>query len=290
MIFNSEQMEKLRNKYRNVPDKYSPIIIQIDSSNQYQVEREYLEKILKTVPVSARNQLLGRLISDDDNHHTGAWFELMINGWLRQFSCVEPEPQFLGNNPDFIITINELKIAIECKANIIKKKLREENVILDKICSEIRKITLPYILSIEAHKLYSLPKLKKLITEINNWLILNQNEKMIFEDNLGNIIVFKSYKSDLLAHVETMYSVGEIFQTIDSKSLQRSLKNKANQNKNIRKSGMPYVIAIFLEDNLLDASDIVDALFGREVVNYNSYTKDIINITVDQSGIHYRMD
>jgi hypothetical protein len=115
MIFNSHQMEKLREKHRNMEPAILPRIVFLDRSDKLSGERQYVEDLIALVPREKQNDWLGRILKDDYVQHLGAWFEIMLFGWLRDVANVEVEPQICGKRPDFSLLIKDNKIIIEAK-------------------------------------------------------------------------------------------------------------------------------------------------------------------------------
>ena len=115
MIFDSEAMQRQRTKYAATPDDCAPKIVLLDRLAKTSGERSYLEELVVSVAESKRKGWLGRMLSDRDGQHLGAWFELMLYGWLRQVGEVHFEPEVEGDNPDFVLRTAGHRIAIEAR-------------------------------------------------------------------------------------------------------------------------------------------------------------------------------
>lgn len=285
MIFDSEEMKKLRKKYLHDRDYRVPEIVYLDRSKEYCEERKFLEDIFLSIPEDKRNQVLGRFLSIKDSQHLGAWFELMVNGWLNEFTSVMPEPSIEGNDPDFLIDLEDQKIVIECRVHAINPKTRLYNQWETEIMMELREVKLSFGVIIEVCELNSLPNIRELVKIVEKWLTKKPEKMLIFEDVMGNVIEFNAIKMESLSNVEISISSG--FSLISSDPIKSPLKEKAKQHKSVRKSGYPYVIAIYLEDGKLDANDVKEALFGKPQYLINFDSKEIVGVKSDLKGVFY---
>jgi hypothetical protein len=84
MIFDSSAMRRLRLKYSSEPDFSAPRIVLIDRSTKFAGEREYLEQLVSQALVARQRDWIGRLLNEDHAQFMGAWFEIMLYGWLLQ--------------------------------------------------------------------------------------------------------------------------------------------------------------------------------------------------------------
>src|SRR4051812_32283712 len=94
MLFDSPRMQHLRRKYVDVYDCEAPRVVLLDRLNELEGERKYLEDLYASadVPQPKRNDWKGRLLSDNEGQHLGAWFEMMLCGWLRDVGPVSIAP------------------------------------------------------------------------------------------------------------------------------------------------------------------------------------------------------
>jgi hypothetical protein len=115
MIFDSLQMETLREEYKDRESSVLPRIVFLDQSDKLSGERQYLEYLITLVPREKQKDWLGRILNDDYIQHLGAWFEIMLFGWLKEIGNVEVEPLICGKKPDFLLLIKNDKIIIEAK-------------------------------------------------------------------------------------------------------------------------------------------------------------------------------
>lgn len=115
MIFDSLQMNRLREEYKDKEPSVLPRIVFLDRSDKLSGERQYLEDLIALVPKEKQKEWLGRILKDDYIHHLGAWFEIMLFGWLNEIAKVDVEPEICGKKPDFSLHISDNKIIIEAK-------------------------------------------------------------------------------------------------------------------------------------------------------------------------------
>ena len=93
MIFDSAEMLKLREKYRDFPNYEIPGIVFLDRFNGYEVERPFLEELFAMVRPSKQKDWFGRLVNIEAQQHIGAWFEIMLFGWMINHFNVSVEPE-----------------------------------------------------------------------------------------------------------------------------------------------------------------------------------------------------
>src|SRR5688572_33198080 len=83
MIFDTPGMQKLRVKFKHVPDFDASEIVLLDKSQHLIGEHEYLKKIIQSVPEYTQKKWKNNLLSEDIENHMGTWFEMMLFGWLQ---------------------------------------------------------------------------------------------------------------------------------------------------------------------------------------------------------------
>jgi hypothetical protein len=116
VIFDSEAMLDLRRKYAALDNRHVPEVVFLDRSDRLAAEREILEYLLSVAPIAKQKDWLGRLVNEDNGQFWGAWFEIMLWEWLQAIGPVTPEPEIVGDKPDFVLTVGDQQIAIEARA------------------------------------------------------------------------------------------------------------------------------------------------------------------------------
>jgi len=118
MIFDDPKMQALLLKYQDLPDNLVPYSIFLGRSSRTAEERLYLENLISKAPKSKRSDWISRILSEKYGQHLGAWFELMLYGWLIEIGKVEVEPKIKGGHPDFALSVEGKTVIIEARACI----------------------------------------------------------------------------------------------------------------------------------------------------------------------------
>lgn len=240
--------------------------------------------MLTNVSSDKQNDWMGRLVNIEANQHIGAWFEIMLYGWLQEHFVVQVEPKVLGNFPDFVITFENNYLAIEARAFLKTPEERERKVNFDRIWSLLGSIEMPFLVKLKIKRLGVGIETANFIQKVTKWLISEADQNLNYQDNLGNVIELSAKPKPALKKLSVTSSLGL---RVNPDVLRAPLKEKANQHTALRKAGYPYIIAIFLEPTELSAEEIVSAWIGKTIIVYNINTNQVIEEKFDQSGLHY---
>lgn len=285
MIFDIEQAQELCARYADQPDFRVPQSVLLTRSEKLAGERAYLEGLVQSVSDSVRKGWAKRLLSDKHDQHLGAWFEIMLYGWLRQIGEVVAEPQVAGNNPDFLLSVGGKEIVVEAKALPIIDAERERDVRESELCWVLDHINRPFLVSVEAVAFGEPLNVEAFSQKVTNWLDHSPDEPFLFEDNSNNQMLLRAQRHPSLQHVATAATFPA--EWIDPTALRVTLSNKAKQHQAIRKRGYPYVLAIMPESWKQSAEEIVTAWFGNEQLVIDFNTNEVIEQRIDLTGIHY---
>lgn len=284
MIFDSSQMAALREKYRALPNYEVPEIVFLDRYEGYAGERELLEELLGSVSEQKQKDWLGRLINEDPSQHIGAWFEIVLFGWLREQFTVQVEPKILGNYPDFVLDIQEVRLAIESRAFLIAPDERERRSKFNRILSTLGSIEKPYAVILKIKKLGEKIETQKFTEEVIRWLDISAEQEFEYKDDSGNLIHLSARQSPAMKKLGVGSSEGL---HVNPDVLRTPLHKKAGQHKALREAGYPYIIAIFLEPTHLSAEEVVEAWIGKMTVVYDVENDQIVEEKFDESGIRF---
>ena len=285
MLFDSLLCNKIIEKYKNASAPHIPKIVSFLTSYINAGEREYLEKLFEIVPENIKTKWPNELISENNGQHIGTWFEMMLFGWLSEFSDVIIEPNIKGTLPDFLININGEEIIIESKALLIDDEQRIQDSLDGAVFSALNKIEKGFIVRITEQILKTLPNISKLVNEIKTWLDTSPNDNYTFKDQNGNCIKLQVIDKTNLNKLSVIGNAS--FSFINPEPLKNPLKRKASQHKVLKQLNYPYIIAIFFESMMLTANDVKTALFGNEKITIYLNNKTVVNATIDLSGIHF---
>lgn len=287
MIFDDERMTALRQKYSDGPDYQVPKIVALDRIDELAGERAYLETLIQEVPDPKRKDLLGKLIQAHEGRHMGAWFELMLFGWLKEnhLGQVIAEPNVEGDAPDFAIVAGAGHIAIEARAYLVaddeRAQRKREYAVLDALGS----IQQPYAVMVEELDAREGFDLVRLVTAVEEWLDSPITPLFAFQDETGSRLTLTLLRETSSSHVLTAGPTRDGDASPDR--LQRPLKEKASRHKGVRRAGLPYVIALYLEPWDLSAEEVVSAWLGREQIVVDINTREVVEVRTDRQGIHY---
>jgi len=118
MIFDSLKMQALLEEYVDKSDREAPYSVFLGRSNKLAEERRHLENLIISAPKSKHKDWISRILSVKYGQHIGAWFELMLYGWLSEIGKVEVEPKIKGDHPDFALSVANKTIIVEARACI----------------------------------------------------------------------------------------------------------------------------------------------------------------------------
>ncbi len=283
MIFDSSEIQKLRQKYAGVPNYELPKILLWDKFDEFENERLLLESLIGQVGEEKQKEWQHRLVKSDDGQFLGAWFEIRLFGWLKEYFSVQVAPSPYGCDPDFSVDNGNTSIIIEAKAHLIKPEEKAKDQNLSRIFSYLECIKKPYFAHFEINHLGTSVEKGYLNNVVGQWLD-SSDEKLLYKDEYGNDFVFKDKKESQLDFFCPSCSSGF---TVESYELKPSLKGKAGQHKPIRDAGMPYIIALYIEPHNMSARDVVDAWFGKTVVIVDRNGGGIIDTRTNKQGLHY---
>lgn len=284
MIFDSPQMIALREKYGTVANYEVPEIVFLDRYEGYSSERELLEELLGSVNEQKQKDWLGRLVNEDPSQHIGAWFEIMLFGWLREHFAVQVEPEILGNHPDFSLEIHDNPLAIEARALLISPEERERRSRFNRILSTLGSIERPYSVILKVNQLGEGIDINRFSAEVSHWLENNADQEFEYKDDSENVIRLSAKQAPNMKKlgvfsIEWLRIAGDV--------LRAPLKKKAEQHKALREAGYPYVIAVFLEPSHLSAEEVSEAWIGKTIIVYDVDADQVVEEKFDEAGIRF---
>jgi hypothetical protein len=287
MIFDDERMGTLREKYSHQPDYQVPKIVALDRIDELAGERAYLETLIREVPAPKQKDLLGKLLQDNEGRHMGAWFELMLFGWLKENhrGQVIVEPHIEGHAPDFALITGSTRIAIEARAYLVAEEQRAQRKREYAVLDTLGSIQRPYAVMVEeldARDGFDVVCVK---TAVEDWLDKPSSPRFSFHDESGSRLTLSLLRETRSTHVLTAGPTRDGDANPDR--LKRPLREKALQHKGIRSARLPYVIALYIEPWDLSAEEVVSAWLGREQVVVDINTREVVEVRTDRKGIHY---
>ena len=284
MIFDSEQMIQLKLKYEKTAIGFIPEILKFYDNPRLHNEKTILEKYFAKAPKEIQKRWLSTLISDNNGSFIGTWFEIMLFAWLDKFAKVEIEPLILFSKPDFIISAKGKKVIIEAKSILKKPDERKKSSILNYVFKILQSINRKFLIRIESYEFQGIPDYDDFKNNVIEWLDSNPDSFLdyLFEDGR---IVLNSMKLDTTDSVLVMTAGESLF--INPDPLRKTLKKKASQHKNLKKTGLPYVIAIYIESGDYRSDDVVIAMFGNKKITIDINTNKVLKNTIDKTGFNF---
>jgi hypothetical protein len=289
MIFDSHRVQSLMLEYESEPDFLLPSVVFLARSKKLENECLYIESLIRQVAPAKHKEWLSRLLNVDDAQYLGAWFEIMLFGWMKNVGVVEVEPIIKGNYPDLSVVIGEQKAFVEARVVLKTISERNEEKFTNWIFWALRKIQKPYGISVIDAKASKLPQLADFCSKVENWLETTPQEKYVYEGGSANIVMeVIGEPNPKYGSIQAIGSIGEA-KWIISEPLKEPLREKAHQHKAIRKASLPYIIAIFLDSPFLSAEEIAKAWFGEEkwVIRAVGDEHKVVDSYIDKSGIHF---
>jgi hypothetical protein len=288
MIFDSSEMIVLHEKYQDFANYEIPDVVFLDRHDGYEGERQQLENLFASVSSQKQKDWLGRLVNESAQQHIGAWFEIMLYGWLREHFTVQVEPELLGNYPDFVLAYQDNLIIIEAKAFLVAPEERERQRKINRIWSSISGIEKSFHVRLGIKQLGENIDAVDIISAVNRWLDSAAGQEFEYRDLLGNILQLSATFIPTLKKIGVSRSEGL---WVNSDVLKAPLSEKAGQHKALRKAGYPYIIAIFLEPSHLSAEEVFEAWIGKVSIVVDMNTHEVVEEKFDRSGIHsYRQE
>ena len=285
MIFDSPKLLALCTKYVDCPLYDTPSIVHLATDSKYCGERVYLERLIKDVPPPKSAIWLSRLISEHRDQFWGAWFEIMLYGYLKSIGELSIENS--DGQPDFVIK-KICPILVEAKAVLTSKDEWLTDRFVSKIFISFREIQKPYVIRIADFKNSpsEIVDIEKLVKDIGNWLSTDSKNSFSWIDKYGNSLELVADYTVGLHHV---YGVRWSDLKRDITPLVNALKHKSQQHKSLRVNKTPYVIAIFLQDYNFKPRDVVSAWLGNPVARIDRMTGNLI-LSTDTKGVSYHKD
>lgn len=284
MIFDSQEMLQFKLKHKNTAIVFIPEILNLYDNPRLQNEKIILEKYFSKVSHIIQKRWLNTLISDNNGSFIGTWFEIMLYAWLDEFAKVDIEPYILFSKPDFIISAKNNKVILEAKAILIDPDERKKSTILNFIFKTLQSIKRKYLVRIESYYFNSIPNQVDFKRSVIEWLDSNTDSLLDYSFENGRIVL-NSMKLDTTDSVLVMTAGESLF--INPDPLKKTLKKKASQHKNLKKTGLPYVIATFIESPNYRSDDVVNAMFGNQKITIDINSNTVLRNSIDKTGFHF---
>ena len=285
VIFDSPEIEALRQKYEGQPDFRVPRIVQLDRGARLKRERELLESLAAKATSLKQREWASRLLSEDDGEHLATWFELHLLDWLLGVGETQVEPDIGGEKPDFLVTIGDAPVVVEARAVLTTDEGRRGDRATNEVFYGIHQLDLPYLVEVHDIRMREPFPTEQFTAATRQWLTDSPEQLFVFEDGLGNRVAMSVEGHHHLTRTQAVRSGPVLNLTGDR--LRSPLKKKASQHRKLRAAGQPYVIALFLEDFLLDSEEVVDAWFGKVQVQIRVRPLEVISQSFDLSGLHF---
>ncbi len=281
MIFDSGRIQRLREKYALVHPCDWPRILWVD--REHPTWQAYLEDIIRTVPSAIQQDWLHRLVNQDDAQYMGAWFEMMLFGWLQQIGDVTPHPGG-ESEPDFLLRAQDQEILIEAFALLEPPEARRRRAWMCRLWMTLDSIPRPFVVHIKEVEFSPnvFVSWEKLQETVVHWLDTTPSELLELVYPKCRILLEASHNPGL----RSVGVVGPIeVRGADVTFLRKHLQKKSRQHK--ARSSFPFILAVFLDRWDLSPDDVVQAWSGNIRITIETSTMKVIEQGIDFSGLHY---
>jgi len=285
MVFDTPEMEKLRETYSNQLSFHVPEIVFFDRYEGRKQERAFIEELVQDYSPEKLKDWLGNFINTDRRQHISAWFEIMVYSWLNSHFQVQIEPEINGRRPDFLIQAGENQILIESIAYLYSPEELLERSISSEVAYWLETIERPYAVDVEHEKYGTSLNKKDLINKVTFWIDHFDNERLNYSDKFGNIIHFHiAYKTGFN---KIAVRVDGNVQLINTDEVKKPLHRKIKHHQLLSDDTHPYVIAIYLESWQYSADEVIEAWFGKTVTIFDPKTGNLLGERNDQTGLAF---
>lgn len=290
MIFDSQKMKELRASYVNEPDYAVPEIVEMDRSLRLSSERGVLEHSIELVPDEQKQRLLGILFSEERPQYLGAWFELMLGDWLRasHVGHVEVEPSVSTAQPDFQITDSDGNLIVIEALSIARKPWEElQHRRTQELHSALRSIENSYVVKVSIQASVESFDGQKFRSDVSSFLEYSTDQFFDYQDEYGNRILLEAVPHPTTDRLLCIMSHPTV--SVSPDPLKGKLTKKAQQHFSaLSGQSIPYVLAVYLDSVYLSAEEIQEAWGGRPSVIVDTQSGEIVQETVDGTGLHYK--
>lgn len=280
MIFESNEIERLRKKYLKVLDFKCPQIIQLDRSEDLKNEKKVIDNTILKLDSQKQKSLFKQLCSKKGEHYIGAWFEIMFNNWLAELGEVKFEPLIHNDKFDFYLKVDNVEVLFE--AHVIAKNYTERAKI-DELKDGLKKINKPYLIGMLECKLESNCSIKSILKRTEDWLSDNPNVNLICHE--------KEYDIHLYAIENPTNNSLIIIESRKIKTSSENLKNplhkKARQHKSIHEMDTPYILAFLLDEPTFTIEEVINAWYGNVQIHIDKKNRSVLGSSFDKSGLHF---
>jgi len=285
MVCKSKAFHELSRQHQNVVFD-SPEILRIYHDPGFMGEKNTIYRLVNSIKGGKRKEWIKQLCSGNHGNFLGAWFEIMLYGWLKQRFAVTVEPKIEGCKPDYKIEIGDQIILIEAKAHLVNANLREERnthiCVYDTLCN----LNKPYHFTITKEILGKGFDIEKFKLKVVDWLESGAKSDFVYLDEHNTAIVLtatlnQSGKASCISPAAVFY--------VNPYDLKRSLCEKTRQHGQLHKSKAPYIIALYLEDKAYSVEEVVTEWYGKETLNWDGENCCSACIELDRSGVVYQV-
>jgi hypothetical protein len=312
MLFDSLAMQKMLQKYKDWSDTRVPEVVLLGRSQTAATERLYLESLAGLVPESRQKDLVGRFVINNNHQHLGAWFQLMLFGWLNEVASSNAgetlfEPEIEGNYPDFALNLPHLQtlvnnpsptnptnptIIVEARAYVMDDAERRHEQRILETSHWLAQIAKPFVVTLQQLE-FGTAALEgsRLVREVTRWLERTPSRPFLFQDGVGNRFLFNAAADEALTKLMLVDQTIQA-QRLNLKSLRNPLQEKAKQHEALRRAGYPYIVALMLESQRYHVDNVVEAWFGKlQTANASAEGQHLLlskqEQTIDISGLFF---
>ena len=273
-VFYPKYVQRIKNKYRQLPDYEKPEIYFIAVSDQYQYLRDEIEAMVAVFSQDEQEKVIPRLQAKDNFRQT--YGELVVGILLRKLGYkVEYDKKIEGITPDWYVHAKgEIpSFIVEVFTTGFLGNYSQKYRAVNNLEERLRQIPIGVTLEIEIddHENLNQGRNKQITEEIKRWL--TQEAPLIGSQYSGNGFdcEISNYNSNSLT--VQPYIVPK-FDLVDTNRLIKNIKEKNQKYKELE---MPLVLSV-VTDNIILGEELRNILLGgrglKEIYNKNTGVKE----------------
>lgn len=286
-VFARPWRETLHNKYEGKSKYISSYIAKVALDPRLSGERKKIEKWFRDLPESVKPDILARIRSESSQQHFGAYYELVTGQFFKALGySVEMHPRFGTEEPDLLISGKNMDKPVVVEVATVfddpewekeDRKLREIVDQLDEVKhyfflgTTVESTPIPEIIDYDYLRLFVTQWFDSFDPKVTEGVQKTQYDRDGLRLSL-DLIPKKPKARKKRGSIIGAY--GLPVRWISNKQLRNALRKKAGKYDFVKEQGLPYVVALSLYNTFSDNEDVIDQLFG----------KNVLTITRNQEG------
>lgn len=247
---------------------------------------EYLAALFAQFPASLQSDLQSRFFDSDEAQHLGAWFEILLSGWLSRVGRVSfPARKENQSTPDMEVILDDAThITFEAFVILPPPEVRRFERKFCRLWAVLRQIQRPYIMTIKNVKFEAAINWSAFKAHVERAIDSHASSHFHLRLNEGGVSLIAEARYD-----QDRENLSLIFgRTMDIRPdpIMRRIREKVKQHRQIRGQA-PFVIAVLIAREDVTDEEMVRAVLGNSSVVIDTRTLQAIEHTIDYSGVFF---